>query len=162
MVANHIYCCEKSGGGYQTVSGILLFHLAYMNSTSALFVVSVNVFFVLYGDECVTTPLVTVLLLDCVRNYCHLLHEDFMLWIKQLNDPVSIINLTILRGCKVTDSWILIIVSVTAEYCMTTTQHVFIFCLFCGVAMFDVGFDWKRDSLCLCSKITSFNNNTFT
>lgn len=32
--------------------------------------VCVNVFFVLYGDECVTPPLVTVILLDCVRNYC--------------------------------------------------------------------------------------------
>lgn len=50
-----------------------------MNFTSALFVVSLNVFFVLYGDECVTPPLVTVLLLDCVRNYCHLLQENFLL-----------------------------------------------------------------------------------
>lgn len=35
-----------------------------------LFVVYVRVFFVLYGDECVSPPLVTVILLDCVCNYC--------------------------------------------------------------------------------------------
>lgn len=30
----------------------------------------VRALFVLYGDEGVSPPLVTVILLDCVRNYC--------------------------------------------------------------------------------------------
>lgn len=44
----------------------------YFSAFFCLFVccVCVNVVFVLYGDECVTPPLVTVILLDCVRNYC--------------------------------------------------------------------------------------------